>query len=832
MKRSATPNSIQPDDIPAGDLPEEEMFSAPPRGRWKRRLKVLVVLVLLGVIAAEVGLSLLISSRLRGTVSAKLDAELKLGPLIYLPPYGAIVFNPQLTRGSETIFRAARIKLALAKFPRKNEAVVIASLKMTSPVLSLAPGQFDHISKPSGQAMAPRKLSEMLQLDDVRLFDGKIQYREKGSEPMSWEGLSLDADTTQQSPSKYTFHVISRAQLTADVSLAGEMDVDTLEVKVRNMSMKVRVEPEPTRATLPAKIQRWFKDYGVNGNLAIIASGTIPIRNPQLAAFHATISLDNAVAELSKLRLSLDRATADLVVDKAAGKPIIARVQTADFASGGKSLSLKRGQIAIDTAAQRWSVTDLDGTVQIDKPRLETPSVFSTPTTVPTAKWEKFQPAGRADFTAMASGPFKITGSALEAIDHQIILYPRNASFLPKDFAHRVEDIGGGEIRIKGGMIIFQELDAKYGGDTIRLRSARLPIAGLPQLSQWQEISAAVHFHQPIRRYIPKLDKIFDAINPDGVFLIAGSWTLDKRAAESKSTYELIISTDRGSFDLTSHHIPLQNIRGDATLTPAGLQLHGIEAKLLNGKATMTGNWYRNSESSSNFEGDLTLNNVDLARLADVSDNPPNINMKGRLSSQMTFSGTTVSGQPNLAWTKQLHASGEMEILGGDFFKLPVFKDIFEHIKPLNKAADAGDAAAVFDIADEQLLLRDAAVNAPVLGIQGSAKLGFNGQIDAGVVAAPLADWRDKLRETKIPIVSDVAGEIAGAVQKLLNTATGTLVYQFRVTGNVHGRMEIVPIPAPILTDAAATVFGRMVSPKKPAHPLELFENSKPPKSR
>src|SRR4051794_19596497 len=114
MKRAAPHNSIQPTEVP-----EEELVVAPPRGHWKRRLKVLVVLVLLAVIGAEIGLSLLISSRLRGMVSAKLDAELALGPLIYLPPYGAVVFNPQLSRGSETIFRAGRIKLNLAKFPRK-----------------------------------------------------------------------------------------------------------------------------------------------------------------------------------------------------------------------------------------------------------------------------------------------------------------------------------------------------------------------------------------------------------------------------------------------------------------------------------------------------------------------------------------------------------------------------------------------------------------------------------------------------------------------------------------------------------------------------------------
>src|SRR5262249_30211721 len=140
-------------------------------------------------------------------------------------------------------------------------------------------------------------------------------------------------------------------------------------------------------------------------------------------------------------------------------------------------------------------------------------------------------------------------------------------------------------------------------------------------------------------------------------------------------------------------------------------------------------------------------------------------------------------------------------------------------------AATVGDAATVFDVADEQILLRDAAVSAPILGLQGGGDVGLNGSLDLHVVAAPLADWRDRLRDTKIPIVSNVAGEIAGAVQKLLNTATGTLLYEFRVSGNLHEKAIIDTVPAPVLTDTAATVFGRMLNPQHGQRPLDWFDN-------
>jgi hypothetical protein len=51
-------------------------------------------------------------------------------------------------------------------------------------------------------------------------------------------------------------------------------------------------------------------------------------------------------------------------------------------------------------------------------------------------------------------------------------------------------------------------------------------------------------------------------------------------------------------------------------------------------------------------------------------------------------------------------------------------------------------------------------------------------------------------------------------VQKLINTATGTLLYQFRVNGEV-GQPKVVAVPAPVLTDPAALLFGRMLDEQR-----------------
>ena len=93
---------------------------------------------------------------------------------------------------------------------------------------------------------------------------------------MEWEGLSLDVDTTQESVSRYSFHLITRAQSTADASASGSLDVDSLQLQLKSLVVKVRAEPEPPRSPLPQVVQQWLKTYQVNGDLSI--SGSVRFR--------------------------------------------------------------------------------------------------------------------------------------------------------------------------------------------------------------------------------------------------------------------------------------------------------------------------------------------------------------------------------------------------------------------------------------------------------------------------------------------------------------------------------------------------------------------------
>jgi hypothetical protein len=71
-----------------------------------------------------------------------------------------------------------------------------------------------------------------------------------------------------------------------------------------------------------------------------------------------------------------------------------------------------------------------------------------------------------------------------------------------------------------------------------------------------------------------------------------------------------------------------------------------------------------------------------------------------------------------------------------------------------------------------------------------------------------------------------VAGEVLGGVQKLINTATKTLLYEFHVTGRV-GEPKVTPVPVPVLTEGVAKLFGSMVRGERIGEGLEAVEGRK-----
>ncbi len=415
-----------------------------------------------------------------------------------------------------------------------------------------------------------------------------------------------------------------------------------------------------------------------------------------------------------------------------------------------------------------------------------------------------FKEFGSIDIVGSAAGPTDLQGKNWwEAIEHDFTLKPHDLSLRPKGFQFYVRRINGEPARFTGGVVQFHNLAAHYAEDQLELRGARLDLKELPKIA-FREIDSTVNFAGAHTQYSPKLTKVIERLQPVGPFVIGGDFITIPGPPPSE--YDLRISSDTGSLNLFDGRIGLSKVHGDACLTRGKLEGQNITADIFGGDATISG-MYEWGDAQA-YRGHLTLRKVDLLQVAAVyGESSRRLRGRGFLDADFDSLSSAID-------LNALSAKGEVEVLDGEFFELPVLKELLGATKPTRKAATAGEAGALFEIKEKVVHLRRAAINAPILGLQGGGDIGFNGHLKLEVVAAPLADWRDNMKKGNIPIVSDVAGEIAGGVQRLLNATTGTLFYQFRVDQTVHDP-RITTVPVPVLNDAAAALFGRMLKEKK-----------------
>jgi hypothetical protein len=410
----------------------------------------------------------------------------------------------------------------------------------------------------------------------------------------------------------------------------------------------------------------------------------------------------------------------------------------------------------------------------------------------------------------------------------------------PPRFPIPLENVGGpnARVEIRAGVVVLNNISATYGGDEWLVRSARIPIPDDPRALARHfaidEIDGRITFHRPNPEYPRKFGKIVENLRPAGPFEIGGgSFFHVNRVVPpddgpppekpKRSDWFFSISSDSGALLLTKKDIELTNIRGDATVSNLLVDIQRLNCSVLGGAATASGKVVPRKPYYLQ-DGKVFLREIDLAQLGrKLRPEKPNDKLVGRGFLNLIFAGA-LAGKGEVKPQEMLRGQGEFEVLQGHFWALPVLGEVASKTSAVSTTQTSagpgtlGEAAGVFHIADGTIVLDNAAVNSPALGLAGSGTVSFNRELDLKLVAAPLGDWRERMRQSRIPLVGDVAGHFAAALQKLVNGATGTLLYQFRVTGT-FAEPQVRAVPAPVLTDPLATLFGQMLNEqqKKPS---------------
>lgn len=836
-----------------------------PKWRWPISRKWTIRLGAGGLALLLVGLiglwciGQILGHKLIGLLGERLNAQVSAGGFYYLPPYGLLAKDCRVVvRDADgtayDLLEIQSLRVALAEAPVHGGPLIIQDLTVRQPVIHLIrtiqglEGETGLVKPPppgTDNAGKPKhKLSEILRLRHVSIIGGQVIYEDRTlpePSPMKWSGIDVHIETSPKGPADYDFNFTGANAGLADFVANGQINVDDRRALIEHFLLSAHPSEDRFASELPPQLASALAKHRVQGNLKIEGSAAADLLESSRDQLDAVLTLAEARAFSPELNAWLDQLhfSLKLGADFAGLSAIVS-----NFAahSGNATLSIRDGlSVFIDRSNGVWSIKKLEGTLAVARGGDTRPSEIraSDPRGADSrgivshmadtrGVLRYINPDGSLEFTAAFAGP--ITRSPhWKDVQGELLIYPRKLSIQPRDFPQPISDVGGGPIRVAGGVAAVKDLLGHYGGDQLLITSARL---ALPPLKtgqmHWSEIAATMVFGDSLQQYPPPLADILQLAQPGGEFAASGRFDADFNQPRPALDYDLLVSCDHASAKVMD--VQVKQIKADAELFTDHLQLGRLDCQTLGG--TISGQGRVGTRAPFAFAGDVfthRLSVLQVAHLLKVKQSDQ-MNLQGLADMQASVGGAIGNGDSSVI--DLLTAQGHVEVYDGNFWDAPAMRKIVQIASVTREALTVGQAAALFRVAGRRIELQNAVISAPALGLQGNGFVGFDGKLDLHVIAAPLADWRKKLKSTGIPVLSDVVGNVAGTVQNALNSATGSLFYDIRVTGDTTNP-QVNTVPSPILTEGATKMFRNMLDLKQGSSPLQLLQkdsNSQAPR--
>jgi uncharacterized protein involved in outer membrane biogenesis len=311
----------------------------------------------------------------------------------------------------------------------------------------------------------------------------------------------------------------------------------------------------------------------------------------------------------------------------------------------------------------------------------------------------------------------------------------------------------------------------------------------------------------------PKLQRSLNELDIHGKLSITGSgeWPLRDR---SRSWFQADMKLADARAAMPAGQGTVDPLTATATTEfrdgKFWLDVNQLDGKVLGG--TING---RGKIDGPGYDLDLNLSNIDVSQ---IPAHPGKLTGEGTLNIHLSgmFARDPSRAQNSLA------GKGEAQITHGRLTEADWLSEIAQRTGIARDSLTTGDAAAVFSIRDSALVIDRGAINTPVLGLQGNGSITFQGDTSLSITAAPLGDWRKKVQGTGIPVLSNVAGAIAAGAQRVVNAGSRYL-YAFEVKGKLP-HPQVRAVPAPVLTNTASSVFGKMVQDVKSSDLLKSLK--------
>jgi hypothetical protein len=658
----------------------------------------------------------------------------------------------------------------------------------------------------------------------------------------------------------------------AIANVRGKFDVDALDLAVERFVVTLDVKRGVRQEQLPPVLQEALAQYGVQGSLSIGGEAHVPFADTESASYSAVLDLPNASAQLAgsrervdrvamKLRVAsgerdaanweIERAVAMADTGAAATRPStrpmlapptttaqatsrpttvaatrprprrpqppsVVKLETLEVISGDTAFRAANAEATVDWERGQWRANNLDCRLEVGEDRTGLPSKIEQ-------ALAKFGLGGKVRLTATAAGPLTpLPGIRLaDQLEFQAVAYPRDMTVRPpkwdKPFTHV-----SGTVKANKDVVSFENVEGRFGADRVFVDSARIPLAGIETTFRIEEIVGSAELTGTVEDWPKPFEFVSKQLRPSGKWYALGSFARRKGLQPGeKPEFRFDVRSENAGAQLGPNRLALTDVKAEMTLGPLLVDVKRVDADALGGHVTAEGQFTPGKGKDLQYQGAAWVRDVDLRALAKQlakRDQEPPRKLSGKGNMNVTVTGTGPDeGRP---FDDDLRAAGRFEVLDGDFWNGPVIDAVTGVAKVKHDALTVGQAAGTFELRDRIVTLKDAAISSPVLGIQGEGTVALDGALNLKVVAAPLADWRDQAKRTKIPIVSDVAGELLGGLQKILSAANKTLLYEMRVTGTAKAP-KVETVPAPVLTEGLAKLFGGMLKGDKITGTLE-----------
>ncbi len=336
----------------------------------KRILLITAAAVLTLLIAVSITLFLLVrsagkkgtstietwlGSQVQSICSAYLKPRLSFNDLDYQYPGTLLLKNFRLTSPDPAhpgqnidILAAKAVSVQLAQIPSIGQPIKIERITLDHPLLQAVAadstghqfiGFSDLLKAPTETTSRPSaaKLSEIFQMRLVELNGGRLVYdpRRPDQPPMELDDIHTRLDIQPTDDGWYALHTTLQRRPALDLSIAGQFNLDTFDIRDLNLALNTQLGSEDDR-TLPPQLQQLLKEHAVHGDLELTLTGSLPLLNFRQGNLQTLLKLRRAKVEVGQYNLALDwmRLSAQLADGKV-------NVDSMDLTALGGSAHLK-----------------------------------------------------------------------------------------------------------------------------------------------------------------------------------------------------------------------------------------------------------------------------------------------------------------------------------------------------------------------------------------------------------------------------------------------------------------------------------------------------------